>query len=249
MPPLQWKSGIVMLAVDTNVVLRYLVNDDPAQAAPAREKSLTRTTLPARGGGSLARAIAANVVKQRFEVRHARINSSFDKGRRRKHELDKIRTLGRFGLVAVFIWRMSDRVSRRAFPDEGSLAMIFVHKFALPLLLATIAIVWPAAAAERKSVPNSAARAIVGNTVHGVEADGEFYDYYAPNGSATSKLVSGDVTHGRWSIQNGNMCLNFPRDTPACYRVELNGSRLDMTDVSSGTTFHNQLIRGNPQHL
>jgi hypothetical protein len=121
--------------------------------------------------------------------------------------------------------------------------MRLFHKLALPLACLGLAITGHAHATD------SAARAIVGNTVHGVEDDGEFYDYYAPNGSATSKLVSGDVTHGRWSIQNGNMCISFPGDTPACYRVELKGGNLDMTDVSTGATFHNHLIRGNPQHL
>src|SRR3974390_2554072 len=65
----------------------------------------------------------------------------------------------------------------------------------------------------------SQARAIIGNTVHGTEDDGEFYDYYAPNGSVTSQLVDGDTTHGRWTIESGNICLDFPGDTKACYAV------------------------------
>ncbi len=89
------------------------------------------------------------------------------------------------------------------------------------------------------------ARAIVGNTVHGHEQDGEFYDYYAPNGAVTSRLVGGDTTHGRWSIQNGNMCLNFPDDEPACYRVSLSGASGTMTDVSTGAAFSIEIIRGN----
>jgi hypothetical protein len=113
----------------------------------------------------------------------------------------------------------------------------------LPLVCLALAIAGPAVAGD------GAARAIVGNTVHGIESDGEFYDYYAPNGTATSKLNGSDITHGRWSIQNGNICISYPGDTPACYRVELKGGNLDMTDVSSGTVFHNRLIRGNPQHL
>ena len=89
------------------------------------------------------------------------------------------------------------------------------------------------------------AKSIVGNTIHGHEDDGEFYDYYAPNGAITSRLVGGDTTHGRWSIQNGNMCLNFPDDQPACYRVSLSGASGTMTDVSSGAAFSIQIIRGN----
>jgi hypothetical protein len=96
---------------------------------------------------------------------------------------------------------------------------------------------------------HSFARAVIGNTVHGSDSDGEFCDYYAPNGSVTSKLVSGDVTHGRWTIENGNVCLDFPNDTKACYRIELAGANVTMTDVSSGKTFHNRLLRGNPQRL
>jgi hypothetical protein len=92
---------------------------------------------------------------------------------------------------------------------------------------------------------DSAAKAIVGNTVHGTEDDGEFYDYYAPNGTVTSRLVGGDTAHGRWSIRNGNMCLNFPDDQPGCYRVTINGSAVTMTDVATGVVFNNQLIPGN----
>jgi hypothetical protein len=88
-------------------------------------------------------------------------------------------------------------------------------------------------------------KSIVGNTVHGHEDDGEFYDYYAPNGAVTSRLVGGDTTHGRWSVQNGNMCLSFPDDQPACYRVSLSGASGTMTDVSSGVVFSIQIIRGN----
>jgi hypothetical protein len=96
---------------------------------------------------------------------------------------------------------------------------------------------------------SSGARAIIGNTVHGSDNEGEFYDYYAPNGTAHSRLVGGDTTHGRWTIRNGNICLNYPNDTPACYRVELHGPSLTMTDISSGESFQTQLLRGNPQGL
>jgi hypothetical protein len=120
--------------------------------------------------------------------------------------------------------------------------VVTVHKLALSLLYA-VAIASSAVAA------GSSARAVIGNTVHGTEDDGEFYDYYAPSGAATSKLVSGDVSHGRWTIEGGNLCLNYPGDTKACYRVEIGGGRTTMTDVSSGASFQVQIIHGNPKGL
>lgn len=128
-------------------------------------------------------------------------------------------------------------------------------KLALPIACASMLAVGSAALAAKR--PNAAApaatggaRGIIGNTVHGFEDDGEFYDYYAPNGAATSLLVSNnDVTHGRWTIQGGNLCINYPDDTPACYRVEVSGGSTTLTDVSSGTAFPVQIIRGNPKRL
>ena len=70
----------------------------------------------------------------------------------------------------------------------------------------------PAESAQKAKSP---AEYIIGNTVHGTEDDGEFFDYYAPNGSATSKLVANnDITHGRWTIEN-TICASI---TPTIQR-------------------------------
>lgn len=96
----------------------------------------------------------------------------------------------------------------------------------------------------------SAAQYIIGNTVHGTEDDGEFFDYYAPDGSATSKLVeNNDITHGRWTIENDNLCLDYPNDTKACYSVQGAPPAMTLTDVGTGKVFVIQLLRGNPQKL
>jgi hypothetical protein len=129
-------------------------------------------------------------------------------------------------------------------------------KLALPLACASILAVSPAVLAAKRThagAPATAAgqaRIVIGNTVHRVEDDGEYYDYYAPNGAATSLLVSNkDVTHGRWTVQGGNLCINYPDDTPACYRVEVSGGLTTLTEVSSGTLFPVQIIHGNPRGL
>jgi hypothetical protein len=127
--------------------------------------------------------------------------------------------------------------------------------FTMALACAAMLAAGPAAAATKHAhagAPAAAggARAVIGNTVHGFEDDGEYYDYYAPNGTASSLLVNGnDLTHGRWAIHDGNLCISYPDDTPTCYKVEVNSGSVTLTDLSAGTVFPVQIIHGNPKGL
>ena len=93
------------------------------------------------------------------------------------------------------------------------------------------------------------ARGIVGNTLHGFEDDGEFYDYYAPGGTTTSMLIGGETTHGVWSVKDGHLCISYPNDNPECFQVEVSGNTASLTDVENGNVFPVQIIKGNPKGL
>jgi hypothetical protein len=115
-----------------------------------------------------------------------------------------------------------------------------------PIWIAAATLV-AAATAHAASIP---ARAIPGNTLHGFEDDGEFFDYYAKDGSATSLQVnSNDVAHGRWTIEGANLCITYPNDTPTCYSVAGSSPALILTDTSSGQAFPVQVLKGNPKNL
>lgn len=100
--------------------------------------------------------------------------------------------------------------------------------------------------AEAKQKPATAA--LSGHTVHGFEPDGEYYDYYAPDGSASSMLNGGDVTHGRWWMQEGQLCVSYPGDTTTCYAMQSDGSQITLTDPN-GTVLSGQILRGNPKGI
>ena len=111
----------------------------------------------------------------------------------------------------------------------------------LRVSIVALALLAAGGAAFAAGVP---ARAVPGNTLHGFEDDGEFYDYYAKDGSATSlRVTDGEVTHGRYTVEGGNICLNFPNDTPACYAVTGTPPAVILTDTQRARLFPRRFSR------
>lgn len=127
--------------------------------------------------------------------------------------------------------------------------MFFIRHVRLVTLASLCIVATGPASADQRTAAKSAARAVIGNTVHGGVSAGEFYDYYMPNGSVMLRSVRGDTTQGRWTIENDNLCIDYPGNTKACYEVRRKGRSFDMINISSGEIFHDRLLRGNPRHL
>jgi len=114
-------------------------------------------------------------------------------------------------------------------------------------LLAAVATCATLAAAYAQNFP---ARMIRGATLHGFQDKNEFYDYFAPDGSTMSLLVgTGDVSHGRYTIEDGDLCLNYPGDKPLCYKFTGLPPALTMIDDGTGQITRVRLLWGNPKKL
>jgi hypothetical protein len=90
--------------------------------------------------------------------------------------------------------------------------------------------------------------ALVGNTVVGKDADdNELIEYYLKNG--TVKQLSDDqVSTGKWSFKDGQVCFRYPEEDEYCYDLTVDGDIATFSDEDgSGTRY--TILKGNPKRL
>jgi hypothetical protein len=108
----------------------------------------------------------------------------------------------------------------------------------------------PAAPAEPGKVLSGldAWNALLGNTVVGKDSDdNDLYEYYLKNG--TVKQLSGDqVSTGKWSFKDDQVCLQYPEEDEYCYDLTVDGDIATFGDEDgSGTRY--KVLKGNPKRL
>lgn len=125
----------------------------------------------------------------------------------------------------------------------------------------------PAAAAPARPAPGPAApaasapaapgkalagldawNALIGNTVVGKDSDdNEIFEYYLKNG--TVKQLSDDqVSTGKWSFKDGQVCFRYPEEEEYCYDLTVDDDIATFTDEDgSGTRY--MVLKGNPKRL
>jgi hypothetical protein len=107
----------------------------------------------------------------------------------------------------------------------------------------------PAPAAPSKRLSGlDAWNALVGNTVVGKDSDdNEIFEYYLKNG--TVKQLSDDqVSTGKWSFKDEQVCLRYPEEDEYCYDLTVDGDIATFTD-EDGTGTRYTVLKGNPKRL
>ena len=112
----------------------------------------------------------------------------------------------------------------------------------------------PVPAAPAPAVPSKpltgldAWNALVGNTVAGKDSDdNEIFEYYLKNG--TVKLLSDDqVSTGKWSFKDEQVCLRYPEEEEYCYDLTVDGDIATFTDEDGNGTRYT-VLKGNPKRL
>jgi len=101
-----------------------------------------------------------------------------------------------------------------------------------------------------KKTPKDPLERIRGNTLHGVEENGEFYDYFKRDGGATwLHVASKSVTEGTYTIEDDKICLDFQNDSASCFAVSGKYPKLTLTNVDNGQAFPVEVLKGNPRKL
>ena len=122
----------------------------------------------------------------------------------------------------------------------------------------------PSAAAPAKPAPAPAApapatpreplsgldawNALIGNTVVGKDSDdNEIFEYYLKNG--TVKQLSDDqVSTGKWSFKDEQVCLQYPEEEEFCYDLTVDGDIATFSDEDGNGTRYT-VLKGNPKRM
>jgi hypothetical protein len=101
--------------------------------------------------------------------------------------------------------------------------------------------------AEPLKTDDQIRRALVGNTITGMDDDEPYNEYLHPDGRIIGENQEGRYT-GHWMISGGQMCLRYSTNgkesTWDCSEIELDGSRI--TWMADGEKSFSNLIIGNP---
>jgi hypothetical protein len=114
---------------------------------------------------------------------------------------------------------------------------------ALAAMIVLLAMPGAGAAADLTGL--DAARAVIGNTFHGEDDGGEFWDYYAPDGRFYS-LQDGDLIRGSWTLEGKMLCMQL--DSRICSEVEVSGDEAVMYD-DDGEEYEGELLPGDYKGL
>ena len=116
------------------------------------------------------------------------------------------------------------------------------------IAMAVVIALSSAAQSELLSTDDQIRKALVGNTVTGVEEAEAFTEYFHPDGRILGEDRQGRYT-GHWLISGAQMCMRYETEGGKesnwdCSEVDLDGSRI--TWLADGEKTFSNLILGNP---
>jgi hypothetical protein len=103
------------------------------------------------------------------------------------------------------------------------------------------------APADKKLTGMEAWSQLVGNSITGKEDGETLVEYYAPDGTVKS-MIGNEITTGTWALVGDTVCFKYPEEEIDCYKLEVIGNSVTMTD-SSGDGSRYEILKGNPKSL
>jgi hypothetical protein len=88
---------------------------------------------------------------------------------------------------------------------------------------------------------------LVGNSITGKEDGETLVEYYAADGTVKS-MIGNEISTGNWVLVGDTVCFKYPQEEMDCYKLEVIGDTVTMTD-SSGDATRYDILKGNPKSL
>ena len=88
---------------------------------------------------------------------------------------------------------------------------------------------------------------LVGNSITGKEDGETLVEYYAADGTAKS-MMGNQISTGQWVLVGDTVCFKYPDEEMDCYKLEVIGNTVTMTD-STGEATRYEILKGNPKSL
>ncbi|MGA8413252.1 MAG: hypothetical protein WB756_15960, partial [Xanthobacteraceae bacterium] len=88
---------------------------------------------------------------------------------------------------------------------------------------------------------------LVGNSITGKEDGETLVEYYAADGTAKS-MMGNQISTGQWALVGDTVCFKYPDEEMDCYKLEVIGNTVTMTD-STGEATRYEILKGNPKSL
>jgi hypothetical protein len=88
---------------------------------------------------------------------------------------------------------------------------------------------------------------LVGNSITGTEDGETLIEYYAADGT-TKSMLGNQISTGQWVLVGDTVCFKYPDEEMDCYKLEVMGNTVTMTD-STGEATRYEILKGNPKSL
>jgi hypothetical protein len=88
---------------------------------------------------------------------------------------------------------------------------------------------------------------LVGNSITGTEDGETLVEYYAADGTVKS-MMGNQISKGQWVLVGDTVCFKYPDEEMDCYKLEVMGNTVTMTD-STGDATRYEILKGNPKSL
>ena len=75
----------------------------------------------------------------------------------------------------------------------------------------------------------------------------ELAEYYAADGTVKS-MLGNQISTGQWALVGDTVCFKYPDEEIDCYKLEVIGNTVTMTD-STGEGTRYEILKGNPKSL
>jgi hypothetical protein len=88
---------------------------------------------------------------------------------------------------------------------------------------------------------------LVGNSITGTEDGETLVEYYTADGTVKS-MLGNQISTGQWVLVGDTVCFKYPDEDLDCYKLEVTGNTVTMTD-STGEATRYEILKGNPKSL
>jgi hypothetical protein len=88
---------------------------------------------------------------------------------------------------------------------------------------------------------------LVGNSITGTEDGETLVEYYAADGT-TKSMLGNQISTGQWVLVGDTVCFKYPDEEMDCYKLEVMGNTVTMTD-STGEATRYEILKGNRKSL
>ena len=117
------------------------------------------------------------------------------------------------------------------------------------VLFAALIVIAPTLSAhadEQKLTSDEIKAAFIGNSVHGLWGDTEYYSFFDGDGS-TSYTTKRGTDWGRWAAAHDQYCSKWQMSGESCYDIYRDGDKIIWIVPASGKRYESTLLSGKPE--